>query len=38
MLTQQDSYQLDGDVAGEFTRMTAEIVPAALQVVVPTDH
>jgi diacylglycerol kinase (ATP) len=38
VLKQPDSYQLDGDVAGEFTRMTAEIVPGALQVVLPTDH
>ena len=28
-----DAYQLDGDVAGEFTTMVAEIVPGALQVV-----
>ena len=38
VLKQPDSYQLDGDVAGEFTRMTAEIVPGALQVVLPTDQ
>ena len=30
-----DSYQLDGDVLGECTRLVAEIVPAALTVHVP---
>jgi len=38
VLKQPDSYQLDGDVAGEFTRMTAEIVPGALHVVLQTDQ
>ncbi|HYI57129.1 MAG TPA: diacylglycerol kinase family protein [Microlunatus sp.] len=38
VLEQRDSYQLDGDVAGEFTRMTAEIVPGALHVVLPADR
>lgn len=34
VLTEPDNYQLDGDVEGEFTTMTAEIVPGALQAVV----
>ncbi|HEU5483670.1 MAG TPA: diacylglycerol kinase family protein [Microlunatus sp.] len=38
VLEEADSYQLDGDVAGEFTRMTAEIVPGALRVVVSADQ
>lgn len=32
-LRKPDTYQLDGDVEGEFTTMTAEIVPGALRVV-----
>lgn len=38
VLRQPDSYQLDGDVVGEFTRMTAETVPGALHVVLPADR
>jgi diacylglycerol kinase family enzyme len=38
VLEEADSYQLDGDVAGEFTRMTAEIVPGALRVVLSADQ
>lgn len=33
-LGEPDTYQLDGDVAGEFTTMVAEVVPGALRVVV----
>ena len=32
-LSKADDYQLDGDVAGRFTTMTAEVVPGALTVV-----
>ena len=34
-LEHPDSYQLDGDVKGELRRLTAEVVPGALQVRVP---
>ena len=33
----KDSYQLDGDVVGESTMITAEIQPSALTVCVPAD-
>ena len=33
VLEKPETYQLDGDVEGEFTRLTAEVVPGALQVV-----
>jgi diacylglycerol kinase (ATP) len=32
----KDNYQLDGDVVGESTTLTAEIQPGALTVCVPT--
>lgn len=35
VLKEPDSYQLDGDVEGEFTSLVAEIVPGALHVVFP---
>ena len=35
-LEKADSYQLDGDVAGELSRLVAEIQPQALTVRVPT--
>ena len=34
-LKKADDYQLDGDVAGTFTTLTAEVVPSALQVMFP---
>lgn len=34
-LDEPDSYELDGDVEGVFTTMTAEIVPRALRAVLP---
>ena len=37
VLKDPESYQLDGDVEGEFTRMVAEVVPGALRVVVADD-
>jgi len=37
VLSKPDTYELDGDVAGEFTTMTAEILPGALRVVLPAD-
>ena len=37
-LRKSDSYQLDGDVEGEFTVMTAEIVPGALRAVFPAGQ
>lgn len=36
-LSKPDTYELDGDVAGEFTTMTAEILPNALRVVLPSE-
>ena len=33
VLKKPETYQLDGDVEGEFTRLVAEIVPGALRVV-----
>jgi diacylglycerol kinase family enzyme len=33
VLRKPETYQLDGDVEGEFTRLTAEVVPGALRVV-----
>jgi diacylglycerol kinase (ATP) len=33
----KESYQLDGDVVGESTTLTAEIQPAALAICVPTQ-
>ena len=33
VLKKPETYQLDGDVEGEFTRLTAEVVPGALRVV-----
>lgn len=36
-LSKPDTYELDGDVAGEFTTMTAEILPKALRVVLPSE-
>jgi YegS/Rv2252/BmrU family lipid kinase len=33
VLRKPETYQLDGDVEGEFTRLVAEIVPGALRVV-----
>lgn len=38
LLRKPDSYQLDGDVEGEFTRLVAEVVPGALQAVFPSDR
>jgi diacylglycerol kinase family enzyme len=38
VLSQPDSYQLDGDVEGEFTRLSAEILPGALRVVFPAGQ
>ena len=35
-LKKPESYQLDGDVEGEFTHLVAEIDPGALTVVVPS--
>lgn len=32
-LDEPDTYQLDGDVAGEFSTLSAEVVPGALRVV-----
>lgn len=37
-LAEPDTYELDGDVEGEFTTMTAEIMPGALRVVLPADR
>jgi diacylglycerol kinase (ATP) len=37
-LRESDTYQLDGDVEGEFTVMTAEIVPGALRAVFPAGQ
>jgi len=34
-LREPDSFQMDGDVAGELTTLIAEIVPGALTVAVP---
>jgi diacylglycerol kinase (ATP) len=34
-LEQPESYQLDGDVAGECRRLVAEVLPAALRVCIP---
>jgi diacylglycerol kinase family enzyme len=34
-LSEPDTYELDGDVAGEFTTLTADVVPGALVVRVP---
>lgn len=36
-LSEPDTYQLDGDVEGEFRTLSAEILPAALRVVLPAD-
>lgn len=36
-LSEPDSYQLDGDVEGEFTHLVAEIRPGALRVVLAAD-
>jgi diacylglycerol kinase family enzyme len=33
----KDNYQLDGDVVGESTILTAEIQPGALAICVPTQ-
>jgi diacylglycerol kinase (ATP) len=33
----KDNYQLDGDVVGESTTLTAEIQPGALAIRVPTQ-
>jgi diacylglycerol kinase (ATP) len=35
VLKKPDSYQLDGDVEGDFSRMIAEIAPGALRAVFP---
>jgi diacylglycerol kinase family enzyme len=37
-LTGRDSYQLDGDVAGELQSFVAEVRPGALTVCVPQDR
>lgn len=37
-LAQPDTYQLDGDVEGEFTTMTAEVQPGALRVVLAVNQ
>ena len=36
-LKKPETYQLDGDVEGEFTRLTAEVVPGALRVVLASS-
>lgn len=37
VLSEPDNYELDGDVVGEFTELTAQILPGALRVVLPPE-